>query len=175
MPEVRGRHEAGRTLILRSRGPGDGKRRNRCQYGFVESVHVGPPVTRSGCMDKGRQIVILRSGPVLVDQETDIVADRLRQACRGNADRRRAVLADDVVQGGAQIGPAAEDSRLLAEVGRGNVHRLPEMADHITGGCRWHSPGNRGSGEPQPSMPRKTIPAPSGAQSLQAFLVATKD
>ncbi len=65
-----------------------------------------------------------------------VLADRFRQAGRGDADHLGAVLADDVFQALPQVLAAPEDRRRLGKIRAGDVDRLLEMADHVAADVR---------------------------------------
>ena len=65
---------------------------------------------------------------------------------------------------------AAEDGRCFAEVRRGDVQRLLEVANHVAADVRGQpcEPCKKGTA---PSTPRNARHAPKGAHSLHAFCV----
>ena len=69
---------------------------------------------------------------VFAHHRSDVFADRFTQAGSGNADHAGLVLRGHVPQTPAQIFATTEDGAGLAEARRGDVHRLPEMADDVT-------------------------------------------
>ena len=73
----------------------------------VEAIHVRALVARRrGTDERGQRRIAVR-GLVLAQEQRDVVADGLGEARGADADRRGAVLTDDVVERGAACGGGA--------------------------------------------------------------------
>ena len=67
----------------------------------------------------------------LLDVEVDVVADRFREARRGDPDQLGSILTNHVLQPLVENLPAAVHGRRFAEIGGRDIHRLPEVANQV--------------------------------------------
>src|SRR5208282_2192030 len=107
------------------------QRLDHCPDSGMKSLGVGVTVAGSRDVNELGKHAVRPITAKLLDVEVDVIADRFREASRGNPDQLGSILADHVLQPLVENLPAAVHGRRFAEIGGRDIHRLAKVADQV--------------------------------------------